>query len=478
MHDSAPLTQEQVSSHVPWLEPLILQALPADPPRQKPGQRGRPQHVSWGHLWFRLIIGLLGGMRSYQDLRRDLAEHPLGPFPRCTITDDALVKRLKQAGIAPLHTLFQNLSDHLGRWLTSLLPCTLAPFASAILALDETTWDAVERHLPALRQFPRGDRGLLPGKLAARFNLRTQLFDFVQFRDDPLGNCKRDVCSLLAGVPVDALLLFDLGYFSFAWLDYLSECRYWFISRIPKGVQYQIAHRFYRHHGTLDALVWLGTTGRNSSRTARLVRLVQFWDGQNIRQYLTNQLDPALLPLPDIARLYARRWDIELAFLTLKEHLGLHHWWSALPVLRQQQALLVLIAAQLLHALRLLLALEQGRDPFEVSLPLLVQALPRLIAARQHPVVWACRYGHEIDLFRPSSRCALLVPDPPLSQYLSPPADLPTTRRGAYLVSVSRPKRSPSARRRAQQARPPASCARQLSLFPARLLRQLREVNK
>jgi len=58
-------------------------------------------------------------------------------------------------------------SESLSRLLTTHCPCTLASFASAIVALDETTWDAVERHLPALRQFPKGDVGLRPGKIVS-----------------------------------------------------------------------------------------------------------------------------------------------------------------------------------------------------------------------------------------------------------------------------------------------------------------------
>jgi hypothetical protein len=197
MYHSVQPTSEQVQAHIPLFEPLVLAALPADPARAKPGRRGAPQRLSWAQLWFRLIFGVLAGMRSYQDLQRSCADQPLGPFSPVQLTDDALIKRLKQAGLAPLQDLLAHLSSTLGRLLATQCPCTLASFASAIVALDETTWDAVQRHLPALRRLPSGDVGLMPGKLVARFNLRTQLFEFVQFRENPLGNCKLDVCSLL-----------------------------------------------------------------------------------------------------------------------------------------------------------------------------------------------------------------------------------------------------------------------------------------
>ena len=38
---------------------------------------------------------------------------------------------------------------------------------------------------------------------------------------------------------------------------------------------------------------------------------------------------PHVLPLCDVVTLYARRWDIELAFRAIKDHLNLHHVWSA-----------------------------------------------------------------------------------------------------------------------------------------------------
>lgn len=476
-HTASP-SREQVQAHIPLFETFVLDALPADPPRIKPGKRGAPQKLSWAHLWVRLIFGVLMGMSSYQDLRRDLAEQPLGPFPRLTLTDDALIDRLKKAGLAPLQELLARLSERLGRLLSQQCPCTLASFATAIIALDETTWDVVQRHLPALRGLPSGHVDLLPGKLAARFNLRTQLWDFVQFRDHPQGNCKLDVCSLLQGLAVGTLLLFDLGYFSFPFLDYLTECGSWYISRMREDTHYQIAHTFYRHEGTLDALVWLGSLGRNGSRTGRLVRLVRFWDGQGIRRYLTNQTDPRLLPLPDIARLYARRWDIELAFLTLKEYLDLHHWWSAIAVLRKQQALVVLIVSQLVHASRLLIAAEAGCDPFEVSLPLLVKSLPHLLAKRQHVVGWARRSGHDLGLFRPASRRQIIVPDPPLHIYGFPPPDLVFTRLARYREYVPPSQRAPQSQRLPRTQRAAANSIKQLSLFSPALLRRLKEVHK
>jgi hypothetical protein len=299
--------------------------------------------------------------------------HLVGPFLPIQVTDDAIVKRLRQAGLAPLQQLLSQVSRHLAQQLAPMVSTSLA---SRIVSLDETTWDAMQRHLASQRDLPDGDSRLLPGKRAGRFDIRSQQWDFVQFRANVQANCKVDLCSLLLGLPLGSLILFDLGYFSFPWFDYLTQMQYWFVCRLREKTTYQLQHVFYRHEGILDALVWLGSS--HGARAGHLVRLVRFYDGMQVRCYLTNVLDPTLLSMAEIAGLYARRWDIELAFLTLKEHLGLHHWWSSHPILIQQQILVVLIVAHLVQALRMHIAVQANVDPFEVSLPLLIQSLPPL----------------------------------------------------------------------------------------------------
>src|SRR5204863_6612075 len=119
---------------------------------------------------------------------------------------------------------------------------------------------------------------------------------------------------------------------------------------------------------TFDRLVWLGARNIHGKY---VVRQVQFRQGEQLRQYFTNVCDPTVLPLPEIARLYARRWDIELAFLTLKRDLGLHLIWSSKSVVVLVQVWACLIIAQILQAIRKEVALRADVDAFEVSLPLL-----------------------------------------------------------------------------------------------------------
>ena len=88
------------------------------------------------------------------------------------MSDQAVYKRLAQAGTAPLETLFTQITTVLTERLAAFAVTDLAPFARSVVVLDETTLDPMARTLAELRAVPDGDRQLLPGKLAGVFDVR------------------------------------------------------------------------------------------------------------------------------------------------------------------------------------------------------------------------------------------------------------------------------------------------------------------
>ncbi len=441
------------------LQQVQAQLAAQSPPAVVPARRGRPLTLPEPQLWLGLLWCALEGMNHYSQLQRWLAIHPVGGLAPVLISADALLKRLLAAGVAPI----QALAAHFEPWLPAVpATCELAPFASHILALDETTLDAVIRHLAWQRQHPKGSSALLAGKLAGLFDLRQQRWLRLEYFANAVQNCKVAVLSLLEDLPLGSLLLFDLGYFSFPFFDYLSERGYWWISRWREKTGYRLIHVHYRHHEILDALVWLGSG--HGSRAGRAVRLIRFSDGHGLRIYLTNVTDPRQLSMVDIAQLYARRWDIELAFLTLKELLGLHHWWSSqLPLILQQIAL-VLLLAHLWQRLRIQIATEAGCDPFDVSLPLLVQYVPQLIRQGQSPIDWMLTHGRALGFIRPHSRRPIVAPHIPPEQLILPAADLVLVRKARYQTCPPRPGRRSSHTKKPAPAPPSPSPPSQVIL--------------
>jgi hypothetical protein len=146
--------------------------------------------------------------------------------------------------------------------------------------------------------------------------------------------------------------------------------------------------------------------------------------------YLTNICDPQVLSLGEVAQLYARRWDIELAFRLLKEYLGMSHWWSSKQELILLQIWVVLILSHLVYALRERIAQVSDCDPFEVSVPLLVDLLPQLYSPSKLSLEHLVQSGRRLGLLRASPRLALSVPQVELSDYQLAPLDLPSQRPG------------------------------------------------
>jgi len=98
----------------------------------------------------------------------------------------------------------------------------------------------------------------------------------------------------------------------------------------------------------------------------------------------------------------------------------------------QQQVWAVLIIAQVLQALRLEIAQRAGVDPFEVSMPLLVEYLPRFAVDGRDPIMIFVEQGRALRFIRPSSRTKIRAPTIPKEAMSLPPPDLVLVRTPRY----------------------------------------------
>lgn len=412
------------------VEGFLRAALADVEPERPAGGAGRPRVLPALLLWTGLLVCVLRGFTSQLALWRLLAAEGLWAASPVAVGDQAVYKRLAQGGVAPLVRLFEQVTALLAARLTPLADADLAPFATAVVALDETTLDPLARSLPALRALPSGDAQLLPGRAAGLFDLRRQQWRRVAFREDARQNEKVAAREMVRDLPPGSLVLADLGYFGFHWFDELTDAGHWWISRWRAKTSFVVLHTSYHEGETLDQLIWLGA--HRADRAKHAVRLVQFRHGQTLYRYLTNVRDPRLLPLGEIARLYARRWDFELAVKLVKRRLGLHLWWSAKPVVVQQQLWAVFTVAQILHALQLEIAQRAGVDPFEVSLALFVEYAPRFAAQGRDPVAAFVEQGRTLRFIRPSTRTVIHAPTIPPGRIRPAPPGLALVREPRY----------------------------------------------
>jgi len=371
-------------------------------------RRGRPATLTMQHLCLGVLLCGLQGFQSQLKLWRRVCLEPLGPFLPVLVKDQAVYNRLARTGAEGMRAFFRQISTWVGEQLQGWDERGLAPWATQVLSLDESTLDAVARWLLELRRVLPGEPRLLAGRISGLFDVRRQQWVRVEVWQEAVANCKQCARLLIEGVQQGSLVLFDRGYLSFAWFDELTERQLWWISRYGNHVSYQIRHILYQGDGVLDAIVWLGRYRADRARYP--VRLVQFYQRGQLHCYLTNVLDPSQLSLAEVARLYARRWDIELAFCVLKEHLRLSHLWSAKWEVVQVQVWAGLCLAQLFHGLQVQLAAQEGVDPFDVSIDLLIDLVPSLLQHGIAPLPYLGRLGREVGLIRPSTRLQVSVP--------------------------------------------------------------------
>jgi hypothetical protein len=407
-------------------------ALDPQPPRSGPG---RPPILAHAIIWTALVLGVLRGCTSQLGVWRQITRRLWPGYGPVQVSDQAVYKKLGATGPSPMGQLFGQMTDLLIERVAPWQDDRLAPFATEVVAIDETALDQVPRTLADLWGLPKGDRRLLPGKLACRFDLRRQLFGAVQVITDPRQNEKIAAWDLVADLAPGSLIVADLGYFGFRWFDTLTERGLWWLSRERSKSSTVPVHTFYRSDHLVDELVWLGAY--RADRAKHLIRRITVVRPNGRFVYYTNVTDPRLASARDLVHLYGRRWDIELAFKLVKRDLKLTHLWSAKPAVIEHQLWAVVLIAQLLSALRLEIAGRADVPIDDVSMPLMVQYLPEY--ARSHPddpIGAFVADGVFLRFIRPASRTRYEVETVAAADYHLPPPDLITTRSPRYAGKV------------------------------------------
>lgn len=395
-----------------------------EPRREGPGA---PKVLTAVCLWAGLLVCVLRGFTSQTELWRLLTVRGLWSYERADVTDEAVRKRLRQqGGAAAMRKLFERITSLLAQRLEPYAE-DLVDFAVEVVAIDQTTLDQVMRHLPELRKVKKGDPALLPGRLSARFDLRRQQWQKVEFTPEPRQNEKVLARAMVAGLPKRSLILFDLGYFAFEFFDWLTQGEYFWVSRMKEKVTYEVVHTHYAQGDVVDALVRLGKY--RADRARHLARLVQYRHNGQLRRYITNVLDPRQLPLHRIVELYARRWDIEMAIKLVKRELKLSFLCSGHQEVILQQVWSALILSQIFQALRKEIAGKAGVDVFDVSMALMIRMLPQFAADGVDPVEAFVERGRFGGMIRPARRVKIEAPSIDPDQIIPPPDDLVLERK-------------------------------------------------
>ena len=122
--------------------------------------------------------------------------------------------------------------------------------------------------------------------------------------------------------------IFDRGYNDFSRLYRITCTESFFVVRAKKNLQYKAVKwkRRLPENVLSDAVVML-TGYYPSRRYPEPLRLVRYWDVEQEREFtfLTNAFHLSSL---QVAELYRNRWQVELFFKWLKQHLKIKKFWG------------------------------------------------------------------------------------------------------------------------------------------------------
>lgn len=191
-----------------------------------------------------------------------------------------------------------------------------------VYALDSTTIDLCLALFPWARF--RRHKGAV--KLHTLLDLRGNIPTFIHISDGKLGDVK--VLDLIA-FEVGSFYVMDRGYIDFSRLYGMHLAQVFFVTRAKSNLQYR---RVYSH--PVDKTTGLRCdqtiilTGQKSAHDYPVqLRRVKFYDVKHdkLLVFLTNNFD---LPALTIADLYRCRWQVELFFKWIKQHLRIKKFFG------------------------------------------------------------------------------------------------------------------------------------------------------
>ena len=194
--------------------------------------------------------------------------------------------------------------------------------ANTVYALDSTTIDL------CLSLFPWADFRSTKAavKMHTLLDLRGNIPSFIHVSDGKMGDAPAlDLITPEAG----AIYIMDRGYVDFRRLYALHKAGAFFVTRAKRNMKY---HRVYSH--AVDK-----TTGVGADQSIALdgfytrqdypqhLRRVRFCDPKTGKRliFLTNNF---ALPAATIAALYKQRWQVELFFKWIKQHLRIKRFYG------------------------------------------------------------------------------------------------------------------------------------------------------
>ncbi|HQK84478.1 MAG TPA: IS4 family transposase [Atribacter sp.] len=134
--------------------------------------------------------------------------------------------------------------------------------------------------------------------------------------------------------PKGSVLVFDMGYIDFKWLHILDSKDIFFVTRAKDNMDYQIVKDHdtqTMENGYIVEDVSIMLSGFQSSQNyPQRLRLVKIWD-KELNCEMTFMTNNFFWTAKTVAEIYKERWNIEIFFKSLKQHLHIKTFVGTSP---------------------------------------------------------------------------------------------------------------------------------------------------
>lgn len=287
--------------------------------RKYNGDRYVKTFTCWNQL-LTLMFGQLSNRQSMRDLIAALEAHQskcyhLGVSKRVTRSNLAKANEKRD------YRIFEDVAFYLMAEARQLRIDHIFQLDGNVYAFDSTT---ISLCLSVFKwaKFRKHKGGI---KVHTLFDIETQVPAFIH-----ITNAKPHDVTAMDIIPYESgsYYVFDRAYNHYKRLYRIHSCGSFFVVRAKKNLKYKTVKWVRRLTKNIlsDAQIEF-TDYYPSKHYPEMLRLVKFWDEENQREftYLTNAKH---LTAQQVADLYKSRWQVELFFKWLKQHLRIKRFWG------------------------------------------------------------------------------------------------------------------------------------------------------
>ena len=224
---------------------------------------------------------------------------------------------------------------------------------NAVYALDASVIDLTLSLYPWAKF--RKAKGAI--KLHTMIDLRGNIPAFLTITDGKVHDVK---AAPQVPIEADGIYVVDRGYVDFGWLWYIQQAGAFFVTRLKTSIKWTrvISHSVDKSLGLRSDQEILLSTKRLISLYPVRLRRISFRDEDRKRTlvFLTNNFD---IPSETISALYKARWEIELFFKWIKQHLRVKTFYGTSANAVKAQIWVAMIVYLLLAILKERYRLEQ-----------------------------------------------------------------------------------------------------------------------